>query len=106
MTGLLVALAQAPAAAAPSRPVVQWQARPSARDIASLESDLRGHKVKALIYNTQVTNAMTEQLLAVAEEADVPVVGVTEARPDGMTYPEWMLDQLDALDKALAGQPS
>ncbi len=82
------------------------ETEPSTKDVAALESNLRDHNVKALIYNTQVTDAMTEQLLTVAKEADIPVVGVTETRPDGKTYPEWMLDQLDALDKALAGQSS
>jgi zinc/manganese transport system substrate-binding protein len=82
------------------------ETEPSAKDVAALESYLREHKVKALIYNTQVTDAMTEQLLSVAKEADVPVVGVTETTPEGKTYPEWMLDELDALEKALAGQSS
>jgi zinc/manganese transport system substrate-binding protein len=82
------------------------ETEPSAKDVAALESDLREHKVKALIYNTQVTDAMTEQLLSVAKESDVPVVGVTETTPEGKTYPEWMLDELDALEKALAGQSS
>jgi zinc/manganese transport system substrate-binding protein len=82
------------------------ETEPSAKDVAALQNDLREHKVKALIYNTQVTDAMTEQLLSVAKEADVPVVGVTETTPEGKTYPEWMLDELDALEKALAGQSS
>jgi zinc/manganese transport system substrate-binding protein len=82
------------------------ETEPSAKDVAALGSDLREHKVKALIYNTQVTDAMTEQLLSVAKEADVPVVGVTETTPEGKTYPEWMLDELDALEKALSGQSS
>jgi zinc/manganese transport system substrate-binding protein len=85
---------------------VMNETEPSAKDVAALQNDLREHKVKALIYNTQVTDAMTEQLLAVAKEADVPVVGVTETTPEGKTYPEWMLDELDALEKALAGQSS
>ena len=85
---------------------VMNETEPSAKDVAALQDDLREHKVKALIYNTQVTDAMTEQLLAVAREADVPVVGVTETIPEGKTYPEWMLDELDALEKALAGQSS
>lgn len=85
---------------------VMNETEPSAKDVAALESDLRDGKVKALLYNTQVTDAMTEQLLAVAKESDVPVVGVTETVPEGKTYPQWMLDQLDALEKALAGQSS
>ena len=37
--------------------------------------------------------------------AKVPVVGVTETEPTGMTYQDWMLTQLTDLQKALA-QPS
>jgi zinc/manganese transport system substrate-binding protein len=59
-----------------------------------------------LIYNNQVTDAMTEQLLAVAKAARVPVVGVSETLPAGLSYEAWMLGQLDALDKALAGPNS
>jgi zinc/manganese transport system substrate-binding protein len=49
---------------------------------------------------------MTEQLLDAAKAADVPVVGVTEAVPPGMGYGEWMLGQLESLEKALAGPSS
>ena len=65
-----------------------------------------GRKVKALIYNTQVTDAMTDQLLAAAREANVPVVGVTETVPEGMSYAEWMTGQLESLERALSGPSS
>ena len=38
---------------------------------------------------------------AVAAKAGVPVAEVTETAPVGMTYQQWMLSQLDALDRAL-----
>jgi zinc/manganese transport system substrate-binding protein len=82
------------------------ETEPSAKDIAAVVDDIRDHKVKALVYNTQVTDAMTEQLLGAAREADVPVVGVTETVPDGMSYAEWMIGQLESLEKALAGPSS
>jgi zinc/manganese transport system substrate-binding protein len=49
---------------------------------------------------------MTELLLDAANSAHVPVVGVTETVPDGIGYADWMLGQLDALEKALAGPSS
>jgi zinc/manganese transport system substrate-binding protein len=82
------------------------ETEPSAKDIAAVVDDIRDHKVKALIYNTQVTDAMTEQLLGAAREANVPVVGVTETVPEGMSYAEWMIGQLESLEKALAGPSS
>jgi zinc/manganese transport system substrate-binding protein len=85
---------------------VMNETEPSAKEIAAVVDDLKNHKVKALVFNTQVTDAMTDQLLAAAREANVPVVGVTETVPDGMSYAEWMLGQLESLEKALAGPSS
>ncbi|MEO8668793.1 MAG: zinc ABC transporter substrate-binding protein [Bauldia sp.] len=82
------------------------ETEPSAKAVAKMIDDIRGNKVKVLIYNRQVTDAMTEQLLAAAQEAKVPVVGVSETLPVGLTYPQWMDSQLDALEKALAGPSS
>jgi len=79
---------------------------PSARDIAAFEDDLKNHKVKAMIYNKQVSEKLTERLLAVAKKAKVPVVAVTETQPQGVTFTDWMLGELDALDKALDGANS
>ncbi len=47
---------------------------PSARDLAAFENDLKQHKVKALIYNRQVSEKLTERLIAIAKKAKVPVV--------------------------------
>jgi zinc/manganese transport system substrate-binding protein len=79
---------------------------PSARDIAGMESDLKDGKVKAFFYNNQVSDPLTEHLLALARAANVPVVGVTETAPAGTTYVEWMLGEIDATEKALAGPPA
>jgi zinc/manganese transport system substrate-binding protein len=75
---------------------------PSARDVAAFENDLKQRKVKALIYNSQVSEKLTERLRAVAVKAKVPVVGVTETMPTGVSFQDWVLGQLDALDKALS----
>ncbi len=82
------------------------ETEPAAKDIAAVVDDIQSRKVKVLIYNTQVTDAMTEQLLGAAREANVPVVGVTETVPDGIGYAEWMTGQLESLEKALAGPSS
>jgi zinc/manganese transport system substrate-binding protein len=82
------------------------ETEPSASAIAGILDDLRNNRVRALIYNNQVTDAMTEQLLTAAKVARVPVVGVSETLPAGLNYEAWMLGQLDALDKALAGPNS
>jgi zinc/manganese transport system substrate-binding protein len=63
---------------------------------------LSGHRVAVLAYNEQTTGATTEQVLAAAKAADVPVVGVRETLPDGQDYLQWMRHDLSALKAALA----
>lgn len=79
---------------------------PSARDVAAFENDLKDRKVKLMLYNSQVSAKQTERLRSIATKAKVPVVGVTETQPAGMTFQDWMLGQLDAVDKALTGPNS
>jgi zinc/manganese transport system substrate-binding protein len=79
---------------------------PSARDVAAFEDDLKQHKVKALLYNAQVSEKLTERLLDIARKAKVPVVGVTETQPANVSFQDWMLSELDALNKALTGPSS
>ncbi len=79
---------------------------PSARDVVAFENDLRQHKVKAMLYNSQVSEKLTERLLDIAKAAKVPVVGVTETQPANLSFQDWMLSELDAIDKALTGPSS
>lgn len=79
---------------------------PSARDLAVIESDLKERKVKVLIYNSQVSEKLTERLRDIAYKAKVPVVGVTETMPANTSFQDWVLSELDALDKALSGPNS
>lgn len=79
-------------------------AEPAARDVAAFERDLRTRAVKVLIYNNQTGGALSERMRAVATTAGVAVVGVTETLPPGKNYQEWMLMQLDALDRALGNR--
>jgi len=75
---------------------------PSARDVAAFERDLKDRRVKVLIYNRQVSEKLTERLRDIAARSRVPVVGVTETMPANTTFQDWVLGELDALDKALS----
>jgi zinc/manganese transport system substrate-binding protein len=75
---------------------------PSASAIAGFESDLRSRAVKLLLYNAQTADPLTLRMRQIAGEAGIPVVGVTETEPPGKDYQEWMLSQLDAVDRALS----
>ncbi|RYC31565.1 cation ABC transporter substrate-binding protein [Lichenibacterium minor] len=79
---------------------------PSASDVARFEDDLKGHKVKAMIYNGQADDKAVKRLVGIARESHVPVVAVTETEPAGTTYQSWMTKQLDALDHALSAKSS
>jgi len=79
---------------------------PSARDIAAFERDLRAHKVRLLFYNKQASNKLVQHLVDLARAANIPVVGVTETCPPGLSYQDWMLSELDETAKALAGPSS
>jgi zinc/manganese transport system substrate-binding protein len=76
---------------------------PSVSDVAAFENDLKEHKVKVMLFNAQASEPAVQRLVKLAEAEKIPVVGITETEPAGKTYKDWMLSQLDALDKALAG---
>ncbi len=76
---------------------------PSASEVAAFENDLKGHKVKVMLYNAQASEASVQRLVQMAKDEKIPVVGVSETEPPGVTYQQWMTSQLDALDKALSG---
>ena len=74
----------------------------SSADVADFESDLKSYKVKLMLYNAQASDPAVQRLLQIARQEKIPVVGVSEAKPANMTYQQWIIDQLDAIDRALA----
>jgi zinc/manganese transport system substrate-binding protein len=74
---------------------------PGASEVAAFEKDLKTHQVKLLIYNSQASDPVAERMVKLAKTAHVPVVGATETEPPGKAYQEWMLSELDAVDRAL-----
>ena len=81
---------------------VMNNAEPTASEVAAFENDLKGHKVKVMIYNGQASEPAVQRLVQMAKDNGVPVVAVSETEPPGATYQAWMMGQLDALDRALA----
>ena len=79
---------------------------PSARDLAAFEHELKTRAVRVLFYNKQVSDNLVSQLLDLAHAAKIPVVGVTETAPPGLSYQAWILNEIDATAKALAGPQS
>lgn len=58
-------------------------------------------EAKLLAYNEQTSSPETEQVQQAAEDADVPVVGVTETLPKGEDYVSWQQANIDAVKAAL-----
>jgi zinc/manganese transport system substrate-binding protein len=78
-------------------------AEPTPSQVAAFENDLKGKKVKAMLYNAQASEPAVAKLVQMAKDNSIPVVGVSETEPPNSTYQDWMLGQLNALDKALSG---
>jgi zinc/manganese transport system substrate-binding protein len=76
---------------------------PSPQDAALERSLFTSHQVRAFVYNEQVTDSLTESLVALAASNRIPIVGVYETMPTpGYDYQSWMLAEVDALHRALA----
>lgn len=75
---------------------------PSPSDTDIMNTLMTNHTIRVLLYNTQATSSVTKQVKSAAEQAGIPVVGVSETLPASEpTYQSWQLDQTTALLKAL-----
>jgi zinc/manganese transport system substrate-binding protein len=75
---------------------------PSPQDVLLQTSLVTQHRVKALVYNQQVTDTLTQSFITDAKAAGVPVVGVYETMPTpGFSYQSWMLAEVNALRNAV-----
>ena len=70
---------------------VMNNAEPAASEVAAFENDLKGHKVKAMLYNAQASEPAVQRLVQMAKDNGIPVVGVSETEPA-----EFDLSGLDA----------
>jgi zinc/manganese transport system substrate-binding protein len=74
---------------------------PSAHDVAAFQDDLKNHKVRVMFYNKQASDKAVQSLVDIAHASKIPVVGVTETAPPGLSYQKWMMMQLNETEKAL-----
>jgi zinc/manganese transport system substrate-binding protein len=75
---------------------------PSAADVNATDQEITGRNAKVLIYNSQTVTPVTSNLQAAAAANGIPIVPVTETMPATDTYQSWMMDEMDALEAALA----
>lgn len=62
----------------------------------------RTHRVALLVYNEQTGGPQTDDVIAAARANGIPIVGVTETLPAGLTYVQWMRGILRAIDEAVS----
>lgn len=78
-----------------------------AQSVALEKNLFTQHKVKAFLYNQQVTSALTQSFIALAHRSGIPVVGVYETMPaPGYDYQSWMLTEVRDLQKAVSSKTS
>jgi zinc/manganese transport system substrate-binding protein len=80
---------------------------PSPQNVAAQRALFTGHRVKALLYNEQVTDTLTQSFISLAQQNHIPVVGVYETMPvPGYDYQTWMRAEVQDLRQAVAGNVS
>jgi zinc/manganese transport system substrate-binding protein len=80
---------------------------PSPQQVATENALFTQHKVKVFVYNQQVTDTLTQSFIKLAQQNDIPVIGVYETMPTpGYTYQSWMLAEVNALNKAVTDKIS
>jgi zinc/manganese transport system substrate-binding protein len=80
---------------------------PSPQGVSLEDSLFSDHRIKVFLYNQQVTDSLTQSLLALAHKDGIPVVGVYETMPTpGYDYQSWMLAETRALQAAVADKTS
>jgi zinc/manganese transport system substrate-binding protein len=79
---------------------------PAPGDLAEFETALAAGRIDVLIYNTQTSGSVPEQLRAAADKAGVPVVEVSESPRDANgSFVAWQVAQLTELSDALGATP-
>ncbi|HEX4678781.1 MAG TPA: zinc ABC transporter substrate-binding protein [Gaiellaceae bacterium] len=82
---------------------IEEGSEPSARAVSAMTALATGHRIKALFYNSQAVSPITQRVRAAAKAAGVPVIGVSETVPAGLTFQAWQLKQARELQQALSG---
>lgn len=77
---------------------------PTPADNITMQNLMIQRGVKVLLYNSQATSPVTQNIRDLAQQHRIPVIGVSETLPSGAgNYQSWQLGQLSALLKALGG---
>jgi len=75
---------------------------PTPESVAAMASLLFGRRVRVLLYNSQAVSPITQRMRSEARAAGIPVIGVRETQPAGVSFQGWQLGQARALARALS----
>ncbi|MRN06954.1 metal ABC transporter substrate-binding protein [Lactobacillus sp. 0.1XD8-4] len=72
---------------------------PSPKDIEEIQQAIINHRIAFFVANSQTSDKVVDNLVKLAHENNVPVLKVTETKPNGDNYAAWMLKQYRALSE-------
>jgi zinc/manganese transport system substrate-binding protein len=76
---------------------------PTAADKATVDAQIKNHKIRVYVYNSQNATPDVQAQVRAAKAAGIPVTTITETlTPAGASFADWQIRQLDALEDALA----
>ena len=81
---------------------IQAGSEPPPSAVSAMDDLAAGHRIRVLLYNKQAVSPITARVRESALRAGVPLVGVTETLPTGLTFQAWQLRQIRELQRALA----
>ena len=78
---------------------------PPAQTVAEFQDQVSHHQIKLLVYNTQTSTPITDNLKQLASKNGIPVVGISETvEPTTASFQDWQLKQLNVVEAALSRQ--
>ena len=78
---------------------------PPAQTVAEFQNQIAHRLIKVLVYNTQTSTPITENLKQLAAKNNIPVVGISETvEPASASFQDWQTKQLNSLLAALSRQ--
>ena len=78
---------------------------PPAQTVAQFQDQISHRQIKLLVYNTQTSTPITDNLKQLATRDGIPVVGISETvEPPTAAFQDWQVRQLDSLQAALSRQ--
>ena len=80
---------------------------PPASSVNTFRQQLQTRDATVLVYNKQTATDLTSTMQQLATQQHIPIVGVYETlQPPGVSFQDWMLAELTALESALAETPA